>query len=389
MYPQFFGFDRLPFRLRPDPDFLYAGAEYVNAKTQVLDALAGTSQVVYLVGPSGVGKTLLIEGAIRDVANRYLLCRINQPLLSPAELQQALSLQLGAPSAGAGACAAADTGSTGSPDAAPLVVVDDAQLLGSSAMRSIREVLARTPHMKILLAGKETPQRRVESLAQRITPQGEPRAVRLPPLPADDVGAYIEHRLSVAGASGKELFAPDAYTTIYQHTAGAARLINALCDAALHAACMRAAAHVGAEEILHATQDVRWSEALSRARANPPPAEDPVEAPSEEAAGVEVADTTSLPPQLLLRHGTQQLGAFGLESGRISIGRAADNALRIDALYISRYHCRIETLDKISTIVDLGSVNGVVVNGKRTKRHVLAHSDQIILGEHVLTYLAQ
>lgn len=389
MYPQFFGFDRLPFRLRPDPDFLYAGAEYVRAKTQVLDALAGTSQVVYLVGPSGVGKTLLIGGAVREVANRYLLCRINQPLMSPTELQQALSLQLGAPSAGSAECAAADTGSTSSPNIAPLVVVDDAQLLGSSATRGIREVLARSPHMKILLAGKETPQQRVEGLAHRITPMGNPCEVRLPPLPADEVGAYIEHRLAVAGANGRELFAPDAYPAIYQHTAGAARLINALCDSALHAACMKAAAHVGAEEIRHATQDARWSDALSRARANPMPAEDPVEAAREEITEVDGADTTSSPAQLLLRHGTEQLGAFALESGRISIGRSADNTLRINAPFISRYHCRVETLDRVSTIVDLGSVNGVVVNGKRVKRHLLLHSDQIVLGEHVLTYLVQ
>ena len=46
-----------------------------------------------------------------------------------------------------------------------------------------------------------------------------------------------------------------------------------------------------------------------------------------------------------------------------------------------------ETRDQVSTIVDLGSINGVVVNGKRVKRHVLTHSDQIALGEHVLTYL--
>ena len=385
MYPQFFGFDKLPFRLRPDPDFLYTSADYVHAKSQVLDALAGTVQVVYLVGPSGVGKTLLIEGAVRDVANRYLVCRINQPLISPAELQQALSLQLGAPTERA----AADSGSIGSANAAPLVVVDDAQLLGGSAMRRIREVLARTPHMKILLAGKETPQQRVEGLAQHITPTGEPRAVRLPPLPAEDVGAYIEHRLAVAGANGKEVFAPDAYPAIYQHTAGAARLINALCDSALHAACMRAAAHVGAEEILHATQDARWSEALSRARANPMPAEDPVEASREETGGVDGVDTTSPPAQLLLRHGTEQLGAFALEPGRVSIGRAADNVLRIDAPYISRYHCRVETLDHVSTVVDIGSVNGVIVNGTRVTRRVLTHSDQIVLGEHVLTYLVQ
>jgi len=38
MYPQFFGFHKLPFRLRPDPDFLYSGKEYLQARAAVIAA---------------------------------------------------------------------------------------------------------------------------------------------------------------------------------------------------------------------------------------------------------------------------------------------------------------------------------------------------------------
>ena len=54
MYPQFFGFDKLPFRLRPDPDFLYLGHEYLRARTKLLDDLRGRARVVLLTGPAGV-----------------------------------------------------------------------------------------------------------------------------------------------------------------------------------------------------------------------------------------------------------------------------------------------------------------------------------------------
>jgi pSer/pThr/pTyr-binding forkhead associated (FHA) protein len=42
---------------------------------------------------------------------------------------------------------------------------------------------------------------------------------------------------------------------------------------------------------------------------------------------------------------------------------------------------------KVSIIEDLGSVNGMSINGKLVKKHVLEHADQVVLGEHSLTYL--
>jgi pSer/pThr/pTyr-binding forkhead associated (FHA) protein len=71
----------------------------------------------------------------------------------------------------------------------------------------------------------------------------------------------------------------------------------------------------------------------------------------------------------------------------MSIGRAIDNALRLEASFVSRHHCQIVTVGSVSTIEDLGSVNGIVVNGKAVKRHILQHADKIVVGEHVLTYL--
>ena len=79
MYPQFFGFDKLPFRLRPDADFLYSGPEYLRARVNVLAALRSSSRVVLLMGPPGVGKTMLLEDVLREIAGQFTPCRINQP----------------------------------------------------------------------------------------------------------------------------------------------------------------------------------------------------------------------------------------------------------------------------------------------------------------------
>jgi hypothetical protein len=204
-------------------------------------------------------------------------------------------------------------------------------------------------------------------------------------LAADATRAYVERRLAVAGST-KELFTADAYATIFQHTGGAPRLINVLCDAALHAACMRASGHVSGAEILLATQDPRWPEALARDKARPGAAAPaaPAEAGPAENTGAE--DAPRAVAELLITHGTKHIAVWPIKPGRISIGRAADNELRLEAQFISRHHCRIVTVGTMSTIEDLASVNGILVNGKAVRRHVLQHNDQITLGEHVLTY---
>ena len=413
MYPQFFGFDKLPFRLRPDAEFLYPGDEYLRARKNVLTALRGSSRVILLSGAPGVGKTLLLEDLLGEVAGQFALCRINQPQVSAVELLQALLLQLGAPSPEAnstrpqllkelGACIAA----SGSGESHPLLIVDDAQLLAGATLRAFEDILAGAPRLKILLAARSGPRQGVDDLASRIIGSLDTRRIPMPAFSAEAVKSYVERRLSLAGGGDKEVFSAEAYPLIHQHTAGAARLINVLCDAALHAAFLRASGHVGAAEIHAATQDPRWPEALARDK---PAAAGPSRGPSDDAAptngvqpaagtalgmaaaapaaGAEVGVAAAAPAHLVVSRGAVKIGAWPVRAGHLSIGRASDNQLRLDARFISRHHCQVVTVGNVSTIEDLGSVNGVCVNGKAVKQHVLQHEDQIMLGEHVLTYL--
>ena len=388
MYPQFFGFQKLPFRLRPDPDFLYLGKEFLRARTAVVDAIRGHSRVVLFLGPPGVGKTLLLDDVLKEVSGHFAACRINQPHISATELLQAIVMQLGTTMVDGGGnpnglvsevAAALDV--AGSRAAPPMLVIDDAHLLSGTTLVTIGDLLARAPRFRLLVTGRNGAEQPGGSLAERVVIAQKPRLVQLTPLGPDGAKAYIEHRLNVAGGGGKELFTAEAHALIYQHTGGSPRLINVLCDAALHAACLRASGQVNAAEILEATQDARWPDALAREKAHPgltaPPESTDAAEPPEPTAGA----------QLLVSHRKEHIATLPLAAGRVSIGRANDNELKLETQFVSRHHCQIVTVGNVSTIEDLGSVNGIVVNGKAVKRHVLQHADKIEVGEHLLTYV--
>jgi general secretion pathway protein A len=388
MYPQFFGFHKLPFRLRPDPDFLYSGKEYLQARAAMIAAMRGSARVVLFMGPPGVGKTLLLDDVLHEISGQFAACRINQPHISATELLQAVVMQLGTTTVEAEENhprllteVAAALDAAGSRAAPPMLVIDDAQLLTGATLVTLGDLLARAPRLKILLVGQHDPQQPGGGLAARVVVAQKPRQVHLAPLGPDGSRAYIEHRLNVAGGGGKELFSADAHTMIYQHTGGSPRLINVLCDAALHAACLRASGQVSAAEILVATQDARWPEALAREKARPGVDSHVVPAPTDEE------EPMTAVAQLLVSHRKEHIATWPLEAGRVSIGRASDNEMRLEAPFISRHHCQIVTVGTVSTVEDLGSVNGIAVNGKLVKRHVLQHADQIVVGEHVLTYV--
>ena len=66
----------------------------------------------------------------------------------------------------------------------------------------------------------------------------------------------------------------------------------------------------------------------------------------------------------------------------IIIGRAETADLRISSISVSRRHARITVRDGEARIADLGSQNGVKVNGTRVHKKVLSPGDTITIAKH-------
>jgi pSer/pThr/pTyr-binding forkhead associated (FHA) protein len=75
-----------------------------------------------------------------------------------------------------------------------------------------------------------------------------------------------------------------------------------------------------------------------------------------------------------------------LSGNRVLLGRSRDCDIRLDDPNVSRRHAELRRADSGWEIVDLGSTNGIKVNGRRRDRSPLEPGDRITLGLTDLTF---
>lgn len=69
-----------------------------------------------------------------------------------------------------------------------------------------------------------------------------------------------------------------------------------------------------------------------------------------------------------------------LSQERTVIGRKPECDIVIASPKVSREHCRIDLSDDTAEIIDLGSRNGIFVNGQKTKQASLSSGDKVSIG---------
>jgi len=80
---------------------------------------------------------------------------------------------------------------------------------------------------------------------------------------------------------------------------------------------------------------------------------------------------------------------YGLDQSRISLGRGPGVDLAFDDTAMSREHAVVEFYGEGFRIRDLGSTNGVTVNGSSVQVCKLKHGDRFDLGDHRFQYVIE
>ena len=245
MYNHYFQLSHSPFSIAPDPRYLFMSERHREALAHLLYGIGSGGGFVLLTGEIGAGKTTVCRCFIEQVPANCRLAYIFNPRLTAQELLQTvcdeLHIEVAPAAAGAGVKGYVDAINryllaSHAQGLNNVLVIDEAQNLSSDVLEQLRLltnletserkllqiILIGQPELRTMLARPE-----LEQLAQRVIAR-----YHLGPLGEAETGAYIAHRLAVAGAVGVP-FPPALTPLVHRLTHGVPRRINLLCDRAL------------------------------------------------------------------------------------------------------------------------------------------------------------
>jgi type II secretory pathway predicted ATPase ExeA len=243
MYKNFFGLKESPFRVNPDPRYLYLTNEIEEALAGLMHGIKERLGFVTLIGEVGTGKTTLVNRLLDGLKQEQIRTafifnsRVNTTQLlefvlaefdiqceSRSKSQQLMRLNhwlLERHTAGETVA----------------LVIDEAQNLTYPVMEEIRLLTnletSTDKLLQIVLSGQQELDEKLKlpqlrQLRQRISVR-----CKTSPLTNEQTHEYIAERLRIAGANGTPIFSPKAIDVIHKYAHGIPRVINLLCEHAL------------------------------------------------------------------------------------------------------------------------------------------------------------
>jgi general secretion pathway protein A len=388
MYNEFFHLSEPPFRLTPDPQFLFASKQHARAKAYMESTIWLADGFVVLTGDIGSGKTTLIESFLAELPQDIVVAQISQTQLSPVEFLQALLVEFGfkpfrqrkvellsmikefmVEQYAAGKKI--------------LLVIDEAQNLSRHVLEEVRLLSGleaqKEKLLRIIIAGQPELSEKLNSPRLQQLMQRVRLRFHLGALSKRETSEYINHRLNVAGAKGRQIFTEAACDLVFRYAGGIPRLTNVLCDTAMLCAFAEECEQVDERLVKAAVDELQWVEYSERLQANAQTAASPPGTGEYRGVGSAVA-------RLEVLFHDQLVAEFQLRAGKTVIGRTPDNDVQIRSKFISRHHVQIVSDRAQSVLEDLSSTNGVFIRSQRVKRQALLDGDVIQLGEHKLLY---
>ncbi len=269
MYNSFFGFDAEPFRVNPDPRFLYFSESHREALATLVYAVHQRKGFIVLTGEVGTGKTTLLNALLQKldpgVQGAYLFNTkltledffsylFDELELEPVEpfhksavlhrLNHYLIERL-------------------RKGQQTLLVIDEAQNLSAELLEEIRMLSnLETPQSKLLqimLVGQPELDEKLAQPGLRQLRQRVELRHTIRPLNLRETIEYVRERLLIAGHDTGNVFTLSSLRAVYRCSEGIPRVINVLCDNSLLAAFVRKSLRVSTRMVDEAANDMDFS----------------------------------------------------------------------------------------------------------------------------------
>lgn len=267
MYKEFFNFSAEPFRVTPDPGFLYLTDQHKEALAAIIYGIAKRKGFVCITGEVGVGKTTILRSYLDSVDEPGLkFVYIYNPNVSFQALLRHIFKEIGVEHPGEEIAGMVDALRAWliahhSRRETLVLLIDEAQNMPIGTLESLRMLsnleTATEKLVQIVLVGQPELE---QLLAERQLRQLESRIAvrtRLGPLSKADSANYIRHRLKCVALDDKPAFADAAIAEIVRHSHGIPRRINVLADNALMTAFGHKVRPVSAKVMREVIKDLR------------------------------------------------------------------------------------------------------------------------------------
>ena len=274
MYKEHFGLKELPFSIAPDPRYLYLSEQHREALAHLVYGIKSEGGFVLLTGEVGTGKTTVCRCLLEQIPESSNIAFILNPKVSVEELMAVICDELGisTPEGNTSNKVFVDAINAYLLDAyakgrKTVLILEEAQNLSPAVLEQIRLltnletnrqkllqiVMIGQPELKEILSRPDMLQ-----LSQRITAR-----YHIGPLSEEEVCAYVNHRLAVAG-SKNTLFPDRIIGRLYRLSRGIPRLINIICDRALLGAYVQGKDRVDRRTLSAAAREVLGEKTFPR-----------------------------------------------------------------------------------------------------------------------------
>jgi MSHA biogenesis protein MshM len=273
-YVSHFGLREPPFGITPDTSFFYACNGIQQGLNTLLVAVSNGEGFIKITGEVGTGKTLLCRKFLATLDAGWVSAYIPNPTLDPRGLLLALTEELGVPvDVGADQHRLIKSLTKCLLDLARLrkrvvLCMDECQAMPLETLEAVRLLTnLETEKRKLLhvvMFGQPELDRKLEDksirqLLQRITFHH-----KLCGLAEGEVGAYVAHRLAVAGYSRETLFSARAVSALHRASRGVPRLVNILAHKSLLLVFGEGGSRVERRHLKTAVQDTPAAAPLGR-----------------------------------------------------------------------------------------------------------------------------
>lgn len=254
-----------PFENTCDPKFFYYSPYHKEALVRLIYVIKQNKAGALLAGDYGTGKTTIARELLVEIEDNdnFKSVYINNPLMSPKELLQEITYQLGGEDEGLTRLKLRrsiekkfreieDSGNHA------VIIVDEAHLMSrKDVLEELR--LMMNLHYKnrflstIIMMGQLELEEIINSMPQ--FKQRFAMYYTLKTLDQDETMKYINHRMNVAGVE-RHIFTDEAKSLIFNASSGRPRQINNICDMSLLVGYMRESDNVGGEVIREVARDL-------------------------------------------------------------------------------------------------------------------------------------